>query len=225
MNRLLLIGAMVLMTACTQTKTENQQPEDKTGGGLVEISAEAQKHFGLQAETAQIRELDEYLLVPGTVQAIDSRVNTVHPLARGQLHDVLVRVGDRVQKGQTLATYDNIEAGELLAQLASANAELDRLRVQGRNLARQTDRARELADIGAVPKKDFEQATADQQAALQSIKSQEGVIAGIQARLRRFDIPQSDPQSTPVNLRLQNGGLRGVLAGLVQATAFATLMH
>src|SRR6476646_9294711 len=125
-------------------------------------------------------------------------MNTVRPLARGRLHDVLVRVGDRVRKGQALATYDNVEAGELGAQLAGAKAELERLRLQERNLARQTDRARSLADIGAVPKKESEQATADQQAAQQSIKSQESLIAGILARLQRFGITQPDGQGPPL---------------------------
>ena len=107
----------------------------------MEISVEAQKHFGMQVEAAQVHELNEFLQVPGTVQPIDSRVNTVRPLARGRLHDVLVRVGDRVAKGQPLATYDNIEAGELVAQLAGARADLERLRGQERNLTRQTDRS------------------------------------------------------------------------------------
>ncbi len=188
---------VVLSTACSHSKRE-PAAEDKKESGLVEISAEAQKHFGLQVEAAQVHELNEYLQVPGTVQPTDSRVNTVRPLARGRLHDVLVRVGDRVRKGQPLATYDNIEAGELTAQLASARAELERLRVQERVLARQTERSRALADIGAVPKKEFEQASADQQAAAQSIKSQEGVISGIVARLRRFGASQTDVQATPV---------------------------
>ena len=127
----------------------------RRASGLVEISVEAQKHFGMQVEAAQVHELNEFLQVPGTVQPIDSRVNTVRPLARGRLHDVLVRVGDRVAKGQPLATYDNIEAGELVAQLAGARADLERLRGQERNLARQTERSRALAEIGAVPKKEL----------------------------------------------------------------------
>jgi len=101
-------------------------------------------------------------------------------------------------KGQPLATYDNIEAGELAMQLAGARADLERLRVQERNLMRQTDRSRALADIGAVPKKEFEQASADLQSAQQSIKAQESLLTGILARLRRFGVPQTDTQSTPI---------------------------
>lgn len=185
---------LAFVAGCSRSNREAAPVEDKRESGLVEISTEAQKHFGLQVEAAQIHELNEYLRVPGTVQPIDSRVNTVRPLARGRLNDVLVRIGDRVRKGQPLATYDNIEAGELAAQLAGGRAELDRLRVHERNLARQTDRARALAEIGAVPKKEFEQASAEEQATQQSIRSQESVIAGILARLQRFGVSQADVQ-------------------------------
>ncbi len=186
------------ITACSHSKPEATAAAEKKDSGLVHISAEAQKHFGLQVEPVQMRELNEYLQVPGTVQPIDSYVNTISPLARGRLHEVLVRVGDRVKKGQPLATYDNIEAGELLAQLAGARADLERLRGQERNLGRQTERARALADIGAVPKKEFEQASTEQQGAQQSIKSQESAVAGMIARLQRFGISEADLSKTPV---------------------------
>jgi cobalt-zinc-cadmium efflux system membrane fusion protein len=186
---------LALLTACSQTKPEPAATEDKKESGLVEMSIEAQKHVGLQVEPAQVRQLNEYLQVPGTVQATDSRVNTVRPLARGRLHAVLVRVGDRVRPGQPLATYDNMEAGELAAQLTGAKAELQKLRVQERNLARQADRALSLADIGAVPKKEYEQARADQQAAEEGIKGQESVIAGILARLQRFGLSEAGAQT------------------------------
>lgn len=195
---LLVMAAMILVNGCSHSKPEAAPVEEKRESGLVHISVEAQKNFGLQVEAVKVHELNEFLQVPGTVQPIDSHVNTIRPLARGRLHDVLVRVGDRVVKGQALATYDNIEAGELAAQLAGARADLERLRGQERNLARQTDRSRALADIGAVPKKEFEQASADQVAAQQSIKSAESVVSGILARLRRFGVAQADMQSTPV---------------------------
>ena len=194
----LIVALTFFVTGCSHSKPDAAPADERKESGLVHISAEAQKHFGLQVEPVQMRELNEYLQVPGTVQPIDSRVNTIRPLARGRLHEVLVRVGDRVKRGQPLATYDNIEAGELLAQLAGARADLERLRGQERNLGRQTERARALADIGAVPKKDFEQASTEEQGAQQSIKSQESAINGMLARLQRFGIAETDLGKTPV---------------------------
>lgn len=203
------VALLGFVAGCSHSNRGAAPAEEKKESGLVEISAEAQKHFGLQVEAARFHELKEYLQVTGTVQPIDSRVNTVRPLARGRLNDVLVRIGDRVREGQPLATYDNIEAGELAAQLAGGRAEIEKLRVQERNLARQTDRSRALAEIGAVPKKEFEQVSAEQQGTQQSIKSQESVIAGILARLQRFGIPQADVQGPHLTT------IRSPLAGVV----------
>jgi membrane fusion protein, heavy metal efflux system len=194
----LALAWVALAAGCSHDRREAAPAESRKASGLIEIGAEAQKNFGMRVEPARIHDLHEYLQVPGTVQPTNSRVTAIRPLARGRLHEVLVRVGDRVRQGQLLATYDNIEAGELAAQLASARAELERLRVQERNLARQAGRARDLADIGAIPKKELEQAAADQQSAEQTIRSQEGVMAGILARLMRFGISQPDLQSPPL---------------------------
>lgn len=188
MNRALVVPVILaaVLSACSSSKTEAPATPAAEQAGLVPISSEAQKHFGIQVAPARVSELNEYLQVPGTVQPIDSQVNTVRPLARGRLHDVLVRIGDRVTKGQTLARYDNIEAGELASQLASARADLERLSVQQRNLKRQTERSRALAELGAIPAKEFELASTEQQAAEQTIRAQQSSIRGIEARLARF---------------------------------------
>lgn len=193
-----LLMAVLVLAGCSRSKPEVTAEEEKPEAGLVKIGAEAQAHFGMQVEAVQVHELSELLQVPGTVQPIDSRVNTIRPLARGRLHEVLVKVGDRVSKGQPLATYDNVEAGELGAQLSGARADLERVRGQERLLSRQVERARALAEIGAVPKKELEQAMADHGAAGQSVKSQESVVAGIRARLQRFGLSGAETQATPI---------------------------
>jgi cobalt-zinc-cadmium efflux system membrane fusion protein len=108
-----------------------------------------------------------------------------------------------------LATYDNIEAGELAAQLAGARADVERLRVQEKNLARQTERALALAAIGAVPKKESEQAEAEQEAARQSVRAQESVVEGLVARLERFGLPQDASRALPFT------GIASPLGGVV----------
>jgi cobalt-zinc-cadmium efflux system membrane fusion protein len=162
------------------------------------MDLEAQKHVGLQVAPARLQQLTEYLPVTGTVQPADTRVSSIRPLARGRVQDVLVKAGDRVRKGQALVRFDNIEAGELTAQLEAARAELQRLKILAAVRSRETERARRLAEIGAAPRKDYEQSQAEQQALEESVRSQESVIAGIQARLRRFGTPQGDARSPVV---------------------------
>ena len=139
---LLLPVILMSLAACSRTKQSPvSEAETQKDANSVEMKAEAQEHVGLKVEPAKITVMTEYLLVTGTVQAIDTRVGQVRSLARGRLQQVSVKVGDRVTAGQTLASFENIEAGELWAQQDSARAELQRLRVQLATQAKQVERA------------------------------------------------------------------------------------
>ncbi|MEX2264473.1 MAG: efflux RND transporter periplasmic adaptor subunit [Bryobacteraceae bacterium] len=187
MRPLISFASLLLLVACPKPEAESTiAVESSERAGLVQMELEAQKHVGLQVAPAAFTQLAEYLQVTGTVQPVDSRVSSVRPLARGRLHDVLVRVGDRVQSGQALARFDNIEAGGLASQLAAARGELHRLKIQLGVQTRQTERQRRLADIGATPRKDYEQTLAEQQGREENVRSQESVVAGIAAQLKRL---------------------------------------
>jgi len=190
---ILLIAVLTVSVACSRSKEAGARSEESAQPtNLVQMELEAQKHVGLRVAPVEVTHLTEYLQVTGTVQPVDSRVSQVRPLARGRLEDIAVKVGDRVRMGQALARYDNMEAGELASVYVSAQAELARLKVQLSALARQTERSKSLSEIGAAPKKDYEMSLAEQQGVEQSIRSQESVLAGISARLRRFGVAPGD---------------------------------
>ncbi|WP_245536111.1 efflux RND transporter periplasmic adaptor subunit [Terriglobus roseus] len=146
----------------------------------------AQKHVGLVVAPAAVVQLSEYFRATGTVQPIDNHVGEVAPLARGRVLEVRAKVGDRVRAGQTLATFDNLEAVELGAQAQSARADLARLNAQLTPAARQSERSRRLADIGAGAEKDYEFSKAEEQGIRASIESQQAVLGGLQQRLHRY---------------------------------------
>ena len=181
----------------------------KQDASIVEMGIEAQKNVGLTVAPAALTQLTEYLHVLGTVQPIDSRIGYVRPLARGRVQEVLARVGDRVENGQPLARLDNIEAGELAAQYLAAQAELQKLKVQQANSARQVERSKSLAAIGATSQKEFELAQAEYNAMLEAIKAQESLMAGLESKLRRFGIPEADSQNSSITT------IRSPFAGVV----------
>ena len=193
MKRLLIPFLIVsLFGSCTRPDSappsEATPPAEKEEQGehLIEMTLEAQKNVGLTVVPAAVKRLTEYLEVPGTIQPIDSRVAHVRPIANGRLSDVLVRVGDRVARDQVLAAFDNIEAGDIAAQHQSARAELQRMKTQLSVAAQQTERNRRLAEIGAASRKEVELSQGEQQNIEGSIQAQESVIAGLQAKLKRF---------------------------------------
>ena len=196
----LSIFVALLLVACNGKKAQNKESESTVESAeksnLVEMSVSAQQHIGMQIAPAALTQLNEYLRATGTVQPIDSRIGLVGPLARGRIIEVRAKVGDRVEAGQTLALFDNIEAGELLSQEQSARADLERLKAQLIPAARQVERSRRLADIGAGAEKDFESSQAEKEGIEANIRSQESLIEGIRQRLHRFGVSDSNPRGT-----------------------------
>lgn len=183
----IVIAMSLVLASCSKTKsTDAPEQEQKSTSGFVKMEPAAQQHVGMKTAPAALTQLVEYLQVTGTVQPVDSRVSQVRSLARGRLLEVRVNVGDRVRAGQEMALIDNLEAGELASQIASAHAELRRLKVLLAAQSKQVDRNQKLAAIGASPQKDYEQSLAERQALEESIRSQESVIAGFDARIQRF---------------------------------------
>ncbi len=169
---------------------------------VVELSEETQRRIGVTVAPAEEAPLAVALQVTGSVQPIDSRVGRIRPLARGRVVDVIAKLGDRVSGGQALATFDNIEAGELASQYHTARSELARLRAQLATATQQAERNRKLFDIGAVPQKDSEASASEQRQLEESVRGQESTIAGMEERLRRFgitDLTAPDrPSITPI---------------------------
>ena len=189
-----LVCGLVLVGGCkrkaapdgekeSSTSVESQEPAKQKE---VEMLLPAQKHVGLVVAPAAVVQLSEYFRATGTVQPIDNHVGEVAPLSRGRVLEVRAKVGDRVRAGQTLATFDNLEAVELGAQAQSARADLARLNAQLTPAARQSERSRRLADIGAGAEKDYEFSKAEEQGVRASIESQQAVLGGLQQRLRRY---------------------------------------
>jgi len=202
MKRFLILSlcSALLFAGCNRKaaqKEDGEPPaESANKGNLVEMSVSAQQHIGMVIAPAALTQLNEYLRATGTVQPIDSRIGVVGPLARGRIVEVRAKVGDRVEAGQTLAVFDNIEAGELLSQEQSARADIERLKAQLIPATRQAERSRRLADIGAGAEKDYESNKAEKEGVDANIRSQQALIDGIRQRLRRFGIADDSTRAT-----------------------------
>jgi membrane fusion protein, heavy metal efflux system len=188
---LLVLG--LPLAACGAKETG--PPRAKVDANVLEMGADAQTNAGVAVAPAAIVQLTDYLHVVGTVQPIDSRIGSVRSLARGRVQEVLVRMGDRVTAGQPLARLDNIEAGELASQYLSAKADRQKLSVQQANAARHLERSRNLVDIGVTSQRDLELAESEHAALIEAVRAQDSVVAGFDAKLRRFGVTEADFQS------------------------------
>jgi cobalt-zinc-cadmium efflux system membrane fusion protein len=193
---MLFVVCLALASCAKKEAAEADRPErasDEAHGekhieeaNVVEFSAEAQRRAGLVIEEVKPGNVEVQIKATGTVQPIDSRIVHLRPLARGRVMQVLARIGDRVEKDQVLARFDNIEAGELSSQIDAARAELQRTRIQLANSRRQAERARNLLEVGAVPAKEYEAAESDAKALEEAVRAQQSMLAGLETRIRRF---------------------------------------
>lgn len=207
-GRALLLAAALCAAACS-SKTAAPPEEKKPSGDALTLNPEAARNLGVQFAKVDSQLQRELRRLTGTVRPIESRVTHLRPLARGRITEVLVKVGDRVERGQALLRYDNVEAGELLSQYRASSAELQRLRVQQASSARIVQRNQNLVRLGAVPAKELELAQAEQESILESIKAQESIRAGIAAKLNRFGMTVDASHEMPVTT------LRAPFTGLI----------
>lgn len=206
-----LIVTTLLLAACNKPKTAAEEKvevaktggvghakeEDKGEANTVEMSREAQQRSGIVITPVALIPMTQVFQAIGTVQPIDSRVAHIRPLTRGRLIDINAKAGDHVAANQVLARLDNIEAGEIITQFNSAQAELQRLKIQLAAQQRQVERNRRLVEIGAAPQKDYEFSQADLQGLQESLRAQQSTIAGLTARLRRFGITEPSGDTPP----------------------------
>ena len=164
---LMVVALCLALASCSKPKPEASPEKGRKRQipGLVTMEPAAQQHVGMKISPAKVTQLTEYLQVTGTVQPVDSRVGQVRSLARGRLLEVRAKVGDRVRAGQELARIDNLEAGELTAQLSSARAELQRFKSPGGG-AGEAGRSEIRSSPKSAPRraKDYEQSRAEHQA-------------------------------------------------------------
>lgn len=182
---------------------------DRAAPARVTLSEAVQRRLGIVTAAVTAAPLPVLLRAAGSVQPVESRVARVRPLAHGRIQSVDVKVGDRVERGQELATFDNIDAGETAARFDAARADLARLRVQVAAITKQTERGRKLADIGAVPQKDYEAALAEQQQGEASVRGQEATVDGLAAQLKRYGVAATTGDRTVTS------SIRAPFAGVV----------
>lgn len=182
----LVLCAMLFLTGCKKKVSESSADEAAKQNGLITMSLSAQQHVGLVVTPAAVTRMKEYLHATGTVQPMDNRVASVRPLSRGRVVEVRAKVGDRVTAGQTLAIFDNLEVGDLTAQLQAANAAEEETKARLIPSRRQAERSRRLADIGAGAEKDAESSLAEQKELEANLRAQQAATRGIEVRLRRL---------------------------------------
>ncbi|HUA57018.1 MAG TPA: efflux RND transporter periplasmic adaptor subunit, partial [Candidatus Sulfotelmatobacter sp.] len=159
--------------------------------GVLTMTAVGQQNIGLAVVPAEMRPIARTIRATGMVGADETRLVRMRPLSRGRLLQAAVDLGARVHAGQVIATYDNIETGDLTGELAAAQAGLTQARAEADATHKALERTRELVAVGGVARAEVERRVADEARAIAAVRTQEAEIAKLGEKLRRFGIAPS----------------------------------
>ena len=143
-------AAWLMLRPATAGPEVAEEHADELPAGVVELTPDAQKNAALGLRAVEVRPLPTTIDVTGSVAAEDARVAHIRPLARGLIERVWVSLGERVTKGQPLATYDNIELGELVGDYLGARAALRQAEADLDVKRRVVERGRALIKLEAI---------------------------------------------------------------------------
>ncbi len=178
------LGVLVLLivglTACAgPSKTASpSSPAPQSAATDLVVPESAQ---GIRTVIVARQQIPDYLEVPGRIQADPTRVVRVFPPVGGRLVSVEVRPGDRVRKGQTLATLES-------SDVASARSDYLKARADSELKERAMKRASLLFENQVLSEKEYHQAEADAQMAKAELER-------ARARLQTLGISPEGPSN------------------------------
>jgi len=160
--------------------------------GVVELPADAMRNAGLVVAEVTARRLPTTIDVTGRVTAEDARIAHIRPLARGLVERVWVSLGERVRQGQPLATYDNIQLGELVGDYLGARAVLLQAQADLEVKRRVVNRGRELIKLEAIAQQELDLREAELKTAEASVAREQAAVSRVEEQLHRFGLSDSD---------------------------------
>ena len=180
-----------------ETKSEVAKPQESQ----IALSSDSQKLVGIETSLVRYEQVQESLQVPGTVESTSNGRAVVTPPVAGRIVSIAIQLGDKVQKGQSLATMESPELAQAWSNIAEAtrlrdisNADLKqaraevqlsstKLRTAQQSLARQ----RELAKAGAFSQAPLQHAQTEMNDAQSELLSIQKDQASHDEQLRRLE--------------------------------------
>lgn len=186
----LLVLLVPVLAACGKPAPAPEAPNAAVNGDVVTFR-DAPPRQAVSSEPVAAR-TDDVLSVTGRLAWDEDRTARIYPPVAGRVERILVDVGQRVGKGQTVAVLASPDFGQ--AQADAARAETDLAAA-----LRTHERVRQLFEKGAAPKKELEQADADERRAraeAERTRARLSLWGGARAGTGRVD--QSLPLASPI---------------------------
>jgi len=185
-------GAVWLLTDPPAAESAAQEHASDLPSGIVEIPEAAQKNANVEIAAVTTTRVPGTLEVTGIVTPDESRVAHVRPLARGVVETVAVSLGSRVNQGQPLLTYDNIELGQLVGEFLTEQAGLRQTQTDLEVKRTSLERAEALIKIEAIAQRELDVRRAEFRNAEAAVSSAQARVSRVEEQLHRFGLSDAD---------------------------------
>lgn len=154
MKRCNALILLVALTACSGDDTRGSEHHQEQGEhhadreSIVHLSAKAMERSQIELGRVTAESLVGAVEVPAEVQLNPDRLAHVTPLVEGQVAAVEAQLGDRVAKGDVLATLTSVALGEARAELARTRSAVDQARAEH-------ERQKQLRDEGIGSERNY----------------------------------------------------------------------
>lgn len=154
--------------------------------GSVHLDAETREEFGVTLAEAGPCSLHREVVLTGEVRLDQDRIAHVTPTVPGNVHQMLVREGDHVQRGQVLAVIHSEELATAISDYLEAREQL--------LLARAThQRVQTLQEEGIAAEEELQVTQRDLQAAEIGLRSSKQTLHALGASDERIERIGDDP--------------------------------
>ena len=185
-------GAVWLLTDPPAAESAAQAHAAELPSGIVEIPEAAQKNANIEIAAVTTTRVPGTLEVTGIVTPDESRVAHVRPLARGVVETVAVSLGSRVNQGQPLLTYDNIELGQLVGEFLTEQAGLRQTQTDLEVKRTSLERAEALIKIEAIAQRELDVRRAEFRNGEAAVASAQARVSRVEEQLHRFGLSDAD---------------------------------
>ena len=196
-NQIFLSGIVlaVIVGGLLVWRTTRPKPHvvtEKHDPNTVDVPLPAQQNAGIVTVFSTERRVQQRVATTGVISPDEARVAHIVPLSQGIVENVLVRLGDRVQKGQSLLVYDNIELGESISEYESMMGGLQKALAQEQVAKRSVERANSLIAVEAISPREFEIRKAEYEQAQAEAGSRRAEVSRTEEKLHRFGLTDDD---------------------------------
>ena len=189
---IVVVGRWRSSSGTAEPDSTEREATESAAPNVITIDERTRDTIGLKVQAVEQRPFADVIQATGIVTPNETRVAHVRLLAPGRVEQVHVRAGDRVQSGQPLLTYDNVDVGELVGNYLSAAAAVERAAADADVANRALERATKLVDVGGLSRGEYERREAEHKRALAEVTTARAGTTNIERRLQRFGLSVDD---------------------------------